>query len=135
MPQFIEGDDRFAEGVPDFEQLLLEISSLFINLPVDSIDAVIEDTQQKICESLGLDLSALWQWSDSDNKLMTLTHLYTIPGGPDLPVGIDGSQAFPWKSTDNIPGQFHRIFILLFGSVLGDQVKYMGERLQRIFQH
>ncbi len=105
MPQFIEGDDRLSEGVLDFEELLLEISSLFINLPVESIDAVIEDTQRKVCKSLGLDLSALWQWSDKDKNLMTLTHLYTIPGGPDLPVGIDGSQAFPWTYAKMLAGE------------------------------
>ena len=105
MPQLIEGEDRLNESLLDFEQLLLEISSLFINLPVESIDTVIEDTQRKICENLGLDLSALWQWSDKDNNLLTLTHLYTIPGGPDLPVGIEGSQAFPWIYAKMLAGE------------------------------
>ena len=105
MPQLIEGEDRLNESLLDFEQLLLEISTLFINLPVESIDTVIEDTQRKICENLGLDLSALWQWSDRDSNLLTLTHLYTIPGGPDLPVGIEGSQAFPWIYTKMLAGE------------------------------
>jgi len=105
MPQSIEGEDRRSEVPPDFEQLLLEISTLFINLPVDSIDSVIEDTQRKVCESLGLDLSSLWQWSDRDKNLMTLTHLYTIPGGPDKPVDIDASTSFPWILQKMLAGE------------------------------
>jgi PAS domain S-box-containing protein len=88
-----------------FEQLLLEISTLFINLPVDSIDSVIEDTQRKICTALGYDLSALWQWSDRDNNLMTLTHLYTIPGGPDKPADLDASRSFPWVLEKMLGGE------------------------------
>ena len=83
----------------------LEVSTLFINLPVDSIDSVIEDTQRKICESLGYDLSALWQWSDRDNNLMTLTHLYTISGGPYKPSDLDASQSFPWVLEKMIEGE------------------------------
>lgn len=48
MPQYNEETGRSSAQKLDFEQLLLEISSLFINLPVDSVDKVIEDTQQKI---------------------------------------------------------------------------------------
>ena len=88
MPQFPEGRGERQSGVLSFEQLLLEVSTLFINLPVDSIDSVIENTQRKICKTLGYDLSALWQWSDRDSNLMTLTHLYTIPGGPDKPADL-----------------------------------------------
>ena len=80
----------------EFEKLLLEISSLFISIPVDKIDSVIEDTQRKICENLGLDLSSLFQWADRDSSLMNLTHLYTIPGGPDQVGAIDASEEFPW---------------------------------------
>lgn len=48
MPQYNEETGRSSAQKLDLEQLLLEISSLFINLPVDSVDKVIEDTQQKI---------------------------------------------------------------------------------------
>jgi len=105
MPQLVEGEDGVEERALDFEQLLLEISSLFINLPLDSIDAVIEDTQRKICESLGLDLSSLWQWSDTDNNLMTLTHLFAIEGGPDKPVDVDASISFPWILQQMLAGK------------------------------
>ncbi len=96
MPQILVGKQQPHSQIVEFEKLLLEISSLFISLPVDRIDSVIEDTQRKVCENLGLDLSSLWQWSDRKNNLMTLTHLYTIPGGPDQAGDIDASKEFPW---------------------------------------
>jgi formate hydrogenlyase transcriptional activator len=105
IPQLSEGEPPSSASSRDFEHLLLEISSLFINLPVASIDEVIEQTQRKICESLGLDLSALWQWSDRDSNLMTITHLHTIPGGPNKPVDIDGSEAFPWIYARMLAGE------------------------------
>lgn len=105
MVQLIEGNDRDTDSLLDFEQLLLEVSTLFIKLPIDSIDSVIEDTQRKICGSLGLDISALWQWSGRENNQMTLTHLYTIPGGPDLPIGVDGAQVFPWTYAKMLAGE------------------------------
>ena len=46
-----------------FETLLTEISARYINLPVDRIDIGIEEDQRRICECLGLDMSALWQWT------------------------------------------------------------------------
>ena len=94
-------------AAPDFnfEQLLLDVSSQFINLPVETIDAVIEETQRKICQSMGVHLSALWQWSDKDRNLMTITHLYTIPGGPERPTDIDGSIAFPWVYSKMLAGE------------------------------
>jgi len=79
-----------------FEGLLVEISARFVNLPTDQIDGEIEDGQRRICECLGLDLSALWQWSDEKPRFMTLTHLYSPPEGPSRPEGIDAQEAFPW---------------------------------------
>ena len=75
MPLNAEGGHRASVGAQNFKELLLEVSTLFINLPIDSIDEVIEDTQKKICESLGVDLSSLRQWSDRDRNLLTVSHL------------------------------------------------------------
>jgi formate hydrogenlyase transcriptional activator len=88
-----------------FEELLLEISAQFINLPTEEIDEVIEETQGRICKHLGLDLSALWQWSANDTRLITITHLYTIEGGPGRPVDIDGSKVFPWVYQKMLEGE------------------------------
>ena len=80
-----------------FETLLSEISARFVNLPSDQVDTGIEDSQRRICECLGLDLSALWQWSDETPRFLTLTHLHSAPGGPSRPEQIDAQEAFPWQ--------------------------------------
>ena len=36
-----------------FEEFLLDISTRFINLPVEEIDGVIENTQERVCERFG----------------------------------------------------------------------------------
>lgn len=45
-----------------FEMLLSEISAGFINLPAGQIDEIILNSQRRVCELLGLDFSALWQF-------------------------------------------------------------------------
>jgi len=89
----------------NFEELLLEISALFINLPVNSIDEVIEDTQRRICHCLDFDLSSLWQWSNQDSHTMTITHLYSPPDGPEQPEDIDASQVVPWIYKQMLSGR------------------------------
>lgn len=84
------------KGYQSFEDLILNISARFINLPVTAIDHSIEDAQRHICVSLGIDLSALWQWIDGYSDSMTVTHLYSPKNGPAKPVGIDSSAAFPF---------------------------------------
>jgi PAS domain S-box-containing protein len=100
-----------------FEKLLVEISACFVNLPTHQIDDEIEDAQRRICECLGIDLSALWQWSDEKPHFMTVTHLHSPPEGPSRPDGIDAQEAFPWVlqkmlsgetlaySTENMPSE------------------------------
>ncbi|WP_319550289.1 sigma 54-interacting transcriptional regulator [Desulfogranum marinum] len=88
--------DTACEANCGFEKLLMQVSALFVNLPLDSIDAVIEDTQKRICKYLDIDLSALWQWSDKDTHIMTLTHLYSPEEGPTRPIDIDACVSFPW---------------------------------------
>lgn len=84
------------ENGAGFEAFLLELSAYFINLPPEAIDKSIENAQQWICQSLGIDVSGLWRFSDKNKNIIELTHLYTPEGGPKLPKGVDGSKAFPW---------------------------------------
>jgi hypothetical protein len=80
-----------------FEMLFTEISLRYISLPADQIDSMIEDDQRRICECLGLDLSALWQWTTESPRFFTLTHLYSPPGGPLRPEEpLNAEEAFPW---------------------------------------
>ncbi len=103
-----------------FEDLMIEISAHFVNLPVDQIDAHIEDAQRRICECLDLDLSSLWQWSDSDPTRFTVTHLHRPPEFPEIPEKLNGQTSLPWVferiqrgevlllSSDNLPPEAAR---------------------------
>jgi len=80
-----------------FEALLNEISARFINLPADHIDEGIEDSQRLICECLEIDMSVLWQGSDEMSQFLTVTHVFSPPGGPVPPERMDAQEAFPWS--------------------------------------
>lgn len=95
-----ETEQRKQEPIEErlrFEMLLAEISARFVNLPADQVDKEIEGAQRDICESLGLDLSALWQWSTETPHLFILTHLYRPLGGPPVPEPMDAQEYFPWS--------------------------------------
>ena len=66
------------EPRPQFETLLAELSAKLINLPAAEIDRQIEGAQRLVCESLGLDVAALWQWRPEDPWMLTLTHLLSF---------------------------------------------------------
>ena len=97
MPHAVrdDGDLELRQRLT-FETLLSEISTQFINLPIDRIDNFIEGAQHRICECLGFNTSTLWQWSTEKPRLMKLTHMYSPPGGPTRPAQLDAEQAFPW---------------------------------------
>jgi formate hydrogenlyase transcriptional activator len=78
-----------------FERLLVELSNGFINRPPDEVDRGIEDAQRRVCETLGLDMSSLWQWPASGDPPV-LTHVYRPPGGPPLPEPMNADEHFPW---------------------------------------
>ena len=46
----------------EFETLISELSSRFVNLPSGEVDLAIEDALRRVCELLGIEFAALWQW-------------------------------------------------------------------------
>ena len=58
-----------------FEELIANLSAKFVNLPATRVDQEIEDAQRRVCEHLGLDLSALWQSDPSDMTVMVVLSL------------------------------------------------------------
>jgi PAS domain S-box-containing protein len=88
-----------------FETLLADLSSRFINLPADQVDHAVEDAQRRVCELLGLDLSALWQWSVETPGAVTLTQLYRPLGGPPPPEPMDAHEYFPWSLQQVLAGK------------------------------
>jgi two-component system sensor kinase FixL len=79
-----------------FDAFLSNLSARFINLPVDQLDAAIEDAQRNICESLNLDVCTLWQLSPANPDSLFLTHYRVPPGFPPVPEVMDGKETFPW---------------------------------------
>jgi formate hydrogenlyase transcriptional activator len=69
-----------------FETLLAETSARFVNVPAGEVDREIEDAQSRICESLDIDILAVWQLSNEDPVALTATHYYSVQQGPQLPV-------------------------------------------------
>jgi PAS domain S-box-containing protein len=76
--------------------LITELSSRFINLPADKVDSEIDAAQRRVCESMGLNLSALWQWAEGPPRYFKMTHLYRPLGGPAVSERFDGEEVFPW---------------------------------------
>ncbi|MFT5730481.1 MAG: formate hydrogenlyase transcriptional activator [Desulforhopalus sp.] len=88
-----------------FESLLVEISTLFINLAVDQINSKIEHAQRLICEYLDLDRSTLWQFREQEPEILLLTHIYQSTNG-ELPVDkMNGKDFFPWIVQKMISGE------------------------------
>ena len=84
--------------------LIAELSSKFVNLPAGEVDGAIEEAQRRVCEFLGLDLSALWQPVPEAPGDYRLTHHYRALGGPPID-RMRASDNFPWCQRQLIAGQ------------------------------
>jgi formate hydrogenlyase transcriptional activator len=79
-----------------FERILTNISTRFIDMPAEQIDAEIEDSLRCVCEFLNIDQASLFQKLETNSDILSLTHLYQIPGGPERPERLDAKASFPW---------------------------------------
>jgi formate hydrogenlyase transcriptional activator len=95
MQESIESIRAELEERLRFERLLAETSARFINVPAAEVDREIEAAQRRICESLGIDLLAVWQLSNEDPVALMATHYYTVQQGPQPP-GLLKQEDFPW---------------------------------------
>ena len=75
---------------------LIELSARFINLPSDQVDREIEAAQRRICESLDLDRSTLWEQPVEEPGALRLTHRYQRPDAPATPPRAEATALFPW---------------------------------------
>jgi PAS domain S-box-containing protein len=81
------------ESLLRLESLRAELSAAFVNVPVDQVDARIEETQQRLVEFLGVDRCSFGEFSDE--KGLKITHSYAIRGLPPFPpITID--ENYPW---------------------------------------
>jgi hypothetical protein len=88
-----------------FETLIADLSLKFINLPSDEVDHEIEAAQRRVCEFVGLELSALWQWSAEAPGFLKLTHLYRSVDGAPTPDPMDARTHFPWCLEQLLAGE------------------------------
>ena len=90
----------------EFETLIADLSSRFVNLPVSEVDREIEDAQRRVCEVLGVDLSALWQGTAAEATPLTLTHVYAAEEGLLPPMrGMSAEELFPWLQGEMMAGR------------------------------
>jgi len=77
-----------------FETLLADMSTRFVNLPADRIDQEIEHVLERIAEVLHIDRCSVAQFSENRTKLR-VTHAFAVPGVTPMPDLILNEQQ-PW---------------------------------------
>jgi signal transduction histidine kinase len=87
----------------EFETLLADLSSRFINLPPAEVDREIEDALRRVCELLGIDLAVLWQGSAARPETFTPTHSYPSLGAP-RPFEPLHQDQYPWTVEQVLAG-------------------------------
>ncbi len=110
MTQLGTGSGAAPGGRPQLhdqriEDLLIELSTRFINLPSERVDREIEDAQRRICEFLDLDRSAIWQRGEEEPDTLLLTHAHQRPGVPPTPVGANAKALVPWVLAQALKGE------------------------------
>jgi PAS domain S-box-containing protein len=91
------------EGLLEFETLISDLSSRFINLPPGDVDHEIEDALRRVCELLGLDLAVLWQWSVTAPGVITPTHAYPPQNRPQPEPTVQ--EQYPWSVQEMFAGR------------------------------
>jgi PAS domain S-box-containing protein len=95
-----EPDDTLRSAEPtgsrlEFETLISDLSSRFVNLPAGELDGAIESALRGVCELLDIDLAVLWQWSTAAPDVIAPTHSFPARDGSRPPEAIDQEQ-YPW---------------------------------------
>jgi PAS domain S-box-containing protein len=88
----------------EFEALLSELSSRFVNLAPGKVDPEIEDALRRVCEHLDLDLAVLWQWSAEAPGIIAPTHAHSA-GTSQLPPELAVHREYPWCVEQMLAGR------------------------------
>ncbi len=88
----------------EFEALIAELSSRFVNVPPTEVDGEIEGALCRVCVLLGIDLAVLWQWLPAAPTDFTPTHYYNAQSGLEPPEPLRQDQ-FPWYAEQMSAGR------------------------------
>ena len=96
-------DERLEKRL-EFETLISDLSSRFINLPPSEVDRGIEDALRRVCELLSVEYAVLWQWSTLTPGLIAPTHAYLGVEGarPSEPLS---HEQYPWMLQEMLAGR------------------------------
>ncbi len=98
-------DERLVNRL-EFETLISDLSSRFINLPSSEVDRGIEDALRSVSEFLSLDFAIIWQWSAAAPGVLTPTHAYLGGGGPRPSEPMTQDQyEYPWVVQEMVAGR------------------------------
>ena len=102
-PPLESTDDRL-----EFETMIAELSTRFINLSAAELDREIEEALRRISLSLGIELAILWQFPDNAPGVIRPTHAYAAPGlpAPSEPMTQDD---YPWAYQQVLAGRMFTI--------------------------
>jgi PAS domain S-box-containing protein len=87
-----------------FENLITEVSTRFIHLLPEHVDAEIESAMQKVSECLGIDRCSLAKYEESDAKFH-ITHRWASSGIALLP-DLTPHEQIPWIAQQILGGSF-----------------------------
>ena len=96
-------EDELARRL-EFETLAADLSARFVHLPAESVDDEIMEAERRICQSLDIDISALWQRSAEPEPSFILTHYYSAQDGPQPLLRLPDT-TFPWIRRNMIEGR------------------------------
>ena len=88
-------ESAFLHELLQFERLMSELSTSFINLPAAEIDAVIGSGLRRIVETLDIDRSSLTLLTSDTGQLRT-THSWAVEGLPPVLGRVWAKEDFPW---------------------------------------
>ena len=84
-----------TESRLEFETLISELSSRFINLAGGEVHDEIEDALRRVCEFIAIDFAMLWQASGTAQDSILPTHAYPALSGLQLPEPTR-QEHYPW---------------------------------------
>jgi len=93
-----------VESSLEFETLIAELSSRFVNVRPADVDREVEGALRRICEFVGIDMAVLWQWSPSVPGVVVPTHAYCFDESlrPSDPMS---QEQFPWALEQMLAGR------------------------------